>query len=59
MLVDMGVSHCGVVVADLVPDPRCAKAFTGDVSLPAGGGAACRRFCGLAHGADRFNVGIP
>jgi len=43
-MVDMAVSHCGTFIVNLVPDTRGAEAFPGDVSLSAGGCAACEWF---------------
>ena len=58
-MVDMAVSHCGTFIVNLVPDTRGAEAFPGDVSLSAGGCAACEWFCGLDYGLDCFNLSIP
>jgi hypothetical protein len=58
-LADLAVSHCRAVVAALVPHSCPAEAFPCDISLPAGGGTACRRFCRLDYRADCFNFGIP
>jgi len=55
----MAVSYSRAVVADLVPDTRAAEAFPRDISLPAGGGTACRRLCRLGYRAYCFNFGIP
>jgi hypothetical protein len=56
---DMAVSHCRPFIANLVPDTRSAEAFPGDVSMSAGGCAACEWFYGLDYGPDCFNLSIP
>jgi len=49
-LVDMDISHSRAGIADMVFDTRGAEAFTGDVSMPAGGFPIGLGFCGLAFG---------
>ena len=58
-LVDMGISNCGAVFADLVSAPRDPKAFTSNIPLPAGGSTTGEQFHNLADRSCWSNVGIP
>lgn len=57
-LADMAASYYGLNITDLVLYTRCTQAFTRNLSLPAVGGAACKRLCGVDCGADRYNLSI-
>ena len=54
----MGVSYCGVIVADLVPASCGAEAIEGGISVSAGGDAICLGLCGLALGTARFSSSV-
>lgn len=58
-LVDVGVSHPGAFLADLVFNPRDTETLQSHVSLPAFCGTVCEWLCYLACRTDRFGSGIP
>ena len=57
-LVHVDLLHSGIVLADLVLDPRDSQAFTGGLSLSACGGAFGECFCDMADGLNRIESGL-
>ena len=57
-MVNMGISHHGAFLADLVFDPRDTEALQGNISLPAFRGTVCERLRDLDSRTDRFGYGI-
>ena len=57
-LVNMVVSRYRFGLANLVPRPRVAQAFTGDVSLSTSCFSLCLRFYYLAFGFGMFHGGL-
>ena len=54
LLVDMGISHNGIVSAGLVFGPCSTEAFAVNVSLSAGGFSIGFRICSVDYGSNCF-----
>ena len=58
-MVNVGVSHFGAFLADLVFNPRDTEALPGDISMPAFCGTIRERLRDLDCRNDWFGSGIP
>ena len=58
-MVNVGVSHPGAFLANLVFNPRDTEAIKGDISLPAFGGTIRERLRDLDCRNDWLGSGIP